>query len=105
MKILPSLLQHQKIFTRIYLKAKLFGKKIKDTYSVPRGALIGKNRIIIALENDTVSFKEVTIARSSREEVIISEGISKGDRIVTTPIPNAIEGMKVNIYDESVLVD
>ena len=89
----------------IYLKAKLFGKKIKDTYSVPRGALIGKNRIIIALENDTVSFKEVTIIRSSREEVIISEGISKGDRIVTTPIPNAIEGMKVNIYDESVLVD
>lgn len=89
----------------IYLKAKLFGKKIKDTYSVPRGALIGKNRIIIALENDTVSFKEVTIIRSSREEVIISEGISKGDRIVTTPIPNAIEGMKVNIYDESVLVN
>jgi RND family efflux transporter MFP subunit len=89
----------------IYLKAKLFGKKIKDTYSVPRGALIGKNRIIIALENDTVSFKEVTIMRSSRDEVIISGGISKGDRIVTTPIPNAIEGMKVNIYDDSVLVD
>ncbi|MBV63008.1 MAG: hypothetical protein CMP45_00665 [Rickettsiales bacterium] len=89
----------------IYLKAKLFGKKIKDTYSVPRGALIGKNRIIIALENDTVSFKEVTIMRSSRDEVIISGGISKGDRIITTPIPNAIEGMKVNIYDDSVLVD
>ncbi len=89
----------------IYLKAKLFGKKIKDTYSVPRGALIGKNRIIIALENDTVSFKEVTIMRSSRDEVIISGGISRGDRIVTTPIPNAIEGMKVNIYDDSVLVD
>tara|TARA_B100000902_G_scaffold397132_1_gene460012 strand:+ start:1306 stop:2442 length:1137 start_codon:yes stop_codon:yes gene_type:complete len=89
----------------IYLKAKLFGKKIKDTYSVPRGALIGKNRIIIALENDTVSFKEVTIMRSSRDEVIISGGISRGDRIITTPIPNAIEGMKVNIYDDSVLVD
>ena len=43
--------------------------------------------------------------RSSRDEVIISGGISKGDRIVTTPIPNAIEGMKVNIYDDSVLVD
>ncbi len=100
-----SELKNKFLVPGIYLKAKLFGKKIKDTYSVPRGALIGKNRIIIALENDTVSFKEVTIIRSSREEVIISEGISKGDRIVTTPIPNAIEGMKVNIYDESVLVD
>ncbi|OUU89206.1 MAG: hypothetical protein CBC36_03510 [Verrucomicrobiaceae bacterium TMED76] len=100
-----SELKNKFLVPGIYLKAKLFGKKIKDTYSVPRGALIGKNRIIIALENDTVSFKEVTIIRSSREEVIISEGISKGDRIVTTPIPNAIEGMKVNIYDESVLVN
>ena len=100
-----SELKNKFLVPGIYLKAKLFGKKIKDTYSVPRGALIGKNRIIIALENDTVSFKEVTIIRSSREEVIISEGISKGDRIVTTPIPNAIEGMKVNIYNESVLVD
>ncbi len=100
-----SELKNKFLVPGIYLKAKLFGKKIKDTYSVPRGALIGKNRIIIALENDTVSFKEVTIIRSSREEVIISEGISKGDRIVTTPIPNAIEGMKVNVYDESVLVN
>ena len=89
----------------IYLKAEVFGKKIKDTYSIPRGAIIGKNKIIIALEDDTISFKEVAIIRSSRDRVIIGEGILRGERIVTTPIPNAIEGMKVNIYDESVLSD
>ena len=100
-----SKLKNKFLVPGIYLKAEVFGKKIKDTYSIPRGAIIGKNKIIIALEDDTISFKEVAIIRSSRDRVIIGEGILRGERIVTTPIPNAIEGMKVNIYDESVLSD
>ena len=100
-----SKLKNKFLVPGIYLKAEVFGKRIKDTYSIPRGAIIGKNKIIIALEDDTISFKEVAIIRSSRDRVIIGEGILRGERIVTTPIPNAIEGMKVNIYDESVLSD
>jgi len=41
------------------------------------------------------------VVRTERDRVIISDGISKGERIATTPIPNVINGMEVNPSNSS----
>ena len=45
--------------------------------------------------------REIKILRSSKYIVIVSGGIGNGDWVMTTPVSNAIDGMKVEVYQES----
>ena len=62
--------------------------------------ILDRNKLIVILEGNSISIREVKIVRSERDVVIISSGIEDGDRVVTTPLSNAIEGMKVEVYQD-----
>ena len=85
----------------VYLKAKIFGKILEGTYSLPRSALYDRNKIFVVNEDETISIREIKIIRSSKDIVIVSDGIGNGDLVITTPVSNAIDGMKVEVYQES----
>ena len=99
-EIQNSLLNKKFLVPGVYLKAKVFGKVLKKTYSIPRAAIFDRNKLIVILEGNSISIREVKIVRSERDVVIISSGIEDGDRVVTTPLSNAIEGMKVEVYQD-----
>ena len=84
----------------VYLKAKIFGKILEGTYSIPRSALYDRNKIFVVNEDKTISTREIKIIRSSKDIVIVSGGIGNGDLVITTPVSNAIDGMKVEVYQE-----
>ena len=84
----------------VYLKAKIFGKILEGTYSLPRSALYDRNKIFVVNEDETISIREIKIIRSSKDIVIVSGGIVNGDLVITTPVSNAIDGMKVEVYQE-----
>ena len=85
----------------VYLKAKIFGKILEGTYSLPRSALYDRNKIFVVNEDENISIREIKIIRSSKDIVIVSDGIGNGDLVITTPVSNAIDGMKVEVYQES----
>lgn len=85
----------------LFLNAKINGKKIKNIYAIPRRALYGDDKIIIVDSDSKVSFREVVVIRTERDRVIIRDGIIEGERIATTPIPNVINGMEVNVRKSS----
>ena len=85
----------------VYLKAKIFGKILEETYSLPRSALYDRNKIFVVNEDETISIREIKVIRSSKDIVIVSDGIGNGDLVITTPVSNAIDGMKVEVYQES----
>ena len=85
----------------VYLKAKIFGRILEETYSLPRSALYDRNKIFVVNEDETISIREIKIIRSSKDIVIVSDGIGNGDLVITTPVSNAIDGMKVEVYQES----
>ena len=85
----------------VYLKAKIFGKILEETYSLPRSALYDRNKIFVVNEDETISIREIKVIRSSNDIVIVSDGIRNGDLVITTPVSNAIDGMKVEVYQES----
>ena len=85
----------------LFLNAKINGKKIKNIYAIPRRALYGNDKIIIVNSDNKVSFREVVVTRTERDRVIIRNGIIEGEKIVTTPIPNVINGMEVSVRKSS----
>ena len=84
----------------VYLGAKIYGKIIKGTYTLPRSALYDNDKIIVVGEDKRISIRDIKIVRSTKDNVIVSSGIDEGDVIIRTPLPNVIDGMRVEVYQE-----
>lgn len=80
-----------------YVELKLHGKVLKDVVSVPRTALRDDRFVWTVGEDGRLHAKDVDIAWRERERVLVESGLSAGDRVVTTNLPVATEGMKVEV--------
>ena len=56
--------------------------------------------VVYTLNGDQLEIKEVSVLRSYKESVIITEGISEGDQIIRTPLSGAVDGMSVRLKEE-----
>jgi hypothetical protein len=80
-----------------YVELELQGRVLKDVVPVPRAALRDDRFVWIVGEDGRLHAREVEIAWRERERVLVSHGLARGDRVVTTNLPVATEGMKVEI--------
>jgi RND family efflux transporter MFP subunit len=80
-----------------YVELELQGRVLKDVVPVPRAALRDDRFVWIVGEDGRLHAREVEIAWRERERVLVSDGLARGDRVVTTNLPVATEGMKVEI--------
>jgi len=83
----------------LFVSVKIAGREITDSIVVPRTALRGSDTVYIANADNTLSVRTVTIASSTREMVVITEGLSPGEKVITSPIRGVAEGMKIEIAD------
>jgi membrane fusion protein, copper/silver efflux system len=68
-------------------KVALFGGPKRDVLTIPQEALIqtGKeNRVIVKLDDDSFSARQVTVGMMSRGKAEIVAGLSEGERVVTS---------------------
>lgn len=78
--------------------------KIEGVFAIPVKSLFGSNRVY-RVEGDTL--KLITVERigqyvSETDEtfyLVKSNVLKKGDRLITTQIPNVVNGMKVNVLN------
>jgi RND family efflux transporter MFP subunit len=80
-----------------YVELELRGKVLEDVVPVPRSALRDDRFVWTVGEEGRLHAREVDIAWRERERVLVSAGLKAGDRVVTTNLPVATEGMKVEI--------
>jgi hypothetical protein len=53
--------------------------------------------MVYAVEGDRLKIKSVNILRTYKDSVIVSQGLSDGDRIIKTPLAAATDGMLVRV--------
>jgi len=85
----------------LFVNVGIEGREVVDSIIVPRTALRGSDTIYIANDNKTLSLRTVKVASSSREMVVISSGLSSGERVITSPIRGVADGMKIELADFS----
>jgi multidrug efflux pump subunit AcrA (membrane-fusion protein) len=83
----------------MFVTIKIKGKAIKDAYVLPRH-VVYPGDVVYTLDGDQLKIKEVSILRSYKDSVIISEGLSEGDQIIRTPLTGAVDGMKVRLKEQ-----
>lgn len=79
----------------LFVEADIAGPKLENVILVPRTALRGEDEVYIANDDGTLSIKQVEVLSSDRNRVVIGSGLSAGERVVTSPIRGAAEGMKI----------
>lgn len=110
----PVTLSLQKIPYELSLLAGMSGRafltqenrNLKNTFIIPKSAIFTDNgRVtyvwIVDPSTETVHKKSVKIDESNKEEIIVQEGLTSGDRIVTAGTSFLIEGQRVKIDAES----
>jgi len=84
-----------------YVRVEIMGRTLRDVFVVPRTAIREGDRLWVLDEDDALRFRDVTIAWRSGEEVVVSEGLQRGERVVVTPLASPIPGMKLRPQAEA----
>jgi RND family efflux transporter MFP subunit len=80
----------------MFVNVRIKGRKIDSAYVLPRHLVYPGNVVYLVEENQLI-IRTVGIVRSYKDIVIINEGLSDGELIITSPISAATEGMPVRL--------
>ncbi len=78
-----------------FVEARIQGNRIRDVVKVPRTAFREGNRVWVLSPQNTLAIKEVEVKARTPDHVFVSEGLNKGDKLITSDISTPVEGMKL----------
>lgn len=83
-----------------FVQARIEGEILENSIVIPR-ELYRKNEYVVVIEDDgTLRRKSIEIEWSDEENLVISSGLSPGDRVCLTHLSFPSEGMKVAVVSE-----
>ena len=80
----------------LFVEAKIDGIKVNDVFQIPVTAISENNIVYIVDSNNELELRELSILKKYSDFVIVKEGIRAGERIVTSKLSTASNGIKVN---------
>jgi RND family efflux transporter MFP subunit len=81
----------------LFISVNIKGKPLRDTVEIPRSAFRDDSCVWIAAPDNTLLIRQVTASRKSRDAVLISTGLDNGERVITSGVNGAANGMKLRI--------
>lgn len=79
----------------MFVNAEIQGVNQQRAYVMPRLALRNKDNVYVINEENELEIRTVDVLSTSEERVLVKSGVLPGDRVVTSPVPNAVDGMAV----------
>lgn len=93
---LKSLKKPVELRPGVFVKCRLFGITRNNIFEVPR-YLVSRGDTLFLVKQGELKKIQVGILRHFDEKVYINKGLEDGDILLTTPIPGASDGQKVNL--------
>lgn len=103
-EIKPGEKPHPWLVPGLFVKAALPGMTLKNIVRLPRRCLLPGDRVAIAGSDDKLTTRAVKVARSTRDEVFLSEGVKPGDRVLATVLAVITEGLEIHPVSVSAAV-
>ncbi len=86
----------------LFVEAEIQGSKVDNVVVLPQIAIRNHNQVYIVDRDDRLRFRDVDILRVDRGNVYIRSGLAEGERICTSTLESALDGMLVRVHvDES----
>ncbi|MEJ2384477.1 MAG: efflux RND transporter periplasmic adaptor subunit [Xanthomonadales bacterium] len=87
--------QGMPIAVGMFVNADIAGVQEQSAFVMPRLALRNDNKVYVINEDNELEIRSVDVLSTSEERVLVTSGVRAGDRVVTSVVPNAVEGMAV----------
>lgn len=91
-----------KLLPGMFVNVDLHGEEISGVIAVPRGALHDNDTVWIVDDSNRLRIRHVEIIRRAPDEVLVSDGIKAGEKIILTNLSAAAEGMTLRPQDREV---
>jgi len=79
-----------------FVKCSIAGQTYENIFVLPR-YLLKRDDILYTIDAGHLKMKKVNVLRKFEEEVYIDKGLVFGDKIISSPLPGAIDGMELTI--------
>ncbi|MFO7820986.1 MAG: efflux RND transporter periplasmic adaptor subunit [Lentisphaeria bacterium] len=83
-----------------YVTVKIRGRRLPDTFAIPRDALHDGNQIWIMDNRKKLDIREVTRVWSTADTVYAMENVKPGDLLITSDLGAPVEGMALRTESE-----
>lgn len=85
----------------LFVDAQIAGQMIPNAVVIPRAALRGNDQVYVAMPDETLQIRPVSVLSSNRESAILASGIAPGDAVITSPIRGVANGMKIEVVERT----
>jgi len=79
----------------MFVSAELQAASEQTAYVMPRLALRNQDTVYVINDESRLEIRTVEVISTSEERVLVSGGVVPGERVVTSTLPNAVDGMEV----------
>lgn len=86
-----------KLLLGSYVTAEVIGSPIESAFSLSRSHVHDGNTIWLMDKAGNLEIREVTPLFRNRDQVIVAEGISSGERLVTSPLSSPVAGIPLRL--------
>ena len=81
-----------------HVEVAIQGRGMPQAFRIPRAALHDGTRVWVVVE-DVLDARTVTVSTGDADTVVISQGLSAGDQIVTSPLSLPVPGQPVEVLE------
>ena len=81
----------------LFVEAKIDGITLKNIFEIPINSISKDNEVYIVDKDNQLELRKLTVLKKYSEFVIIKDGLKAGERIVTSKLSTASNGIKVNL--------
>jgi RND family efflux transporter MFP subunit len=79
----------------MFVNAEIEGAASQSALVMPRLALRNENKVYVINAENRLEIRTVDVLSTSEERVLVRAGVEPGERVVTSTLPNAVDGMEV----------
>lgn len=85
----------------MFVRAEIEGIEASGVARLPRSVLTADGTIPVLDRDDRLRMRPVTVLRTTRDEVIVSDGLAEGERVVLSNLAAPIDGMLLRVAEEA----
>ncbi|MHB8767228.1 MAG: efflux RND transporter periplasmic adaptor subunit, partial [Deferrisomatales bacterium] len=82
----------------LFVEAAFRGDEV-EAVTIPRSALREGAQVWVLGPDSRLQVRTVKVARRERHEVLVTQGLEPGDRVVLTPLSGAVAGMELRVAE------
>jgi len=79
----------------MFVGAEIDGVSEQAAYVMPRLALRNQDKVYVINADNRLEIRTVNVLSTSEDWVLVTSGVNPGDRVVTSTLPSAVDGMEV----------